>query len=424
MAVVLALGLPAARADASGWSEPLTIASAVDTGYQDPPAIVAGPRGQLVAAWAQTEGIGIAFARRGSRFGAPTVVPGSKGGYAPALGIDAAGNTTIAWIADRYCELLEEQGSECGAIHAAARLRDGTFTRARTLSRDDTDTFWPRVSVAPQGRAAVWWGGLSNEGAGARVARRPGRFGPTELRDRDVQAWTFDGRARAAQVVIRNEHSLVALRREPGGRLTSQHVLVRDERPDSFYPYDVGTDRRGLASALWGDGADLTLGLRLTPNGRLAPQTLARDSERIFAADIDSGRTGLTVAGWARRASRVPFDYDYAYEAPVRARVSLPGRRLGPAQLLAPRYRERPVSAVTASAGPRTAVVAWRGTRPNGSRGIYAAHAGPHGHFGHPRLLSADSTAPVSGAVIAIDRHDRATVAWVDGLRVRVARFR
>jgi hypothetical protein len=425
--LALALGLLAPSAGAAGWSEPRTVADPVDPGFQEAPAIVAGPHGQLAVAWSEHGGIGLAYARRGGSFGPPELVPHSAGGFEPALGIDATGNITIAWNAYYDCELEADEGQQCGSIHAAARLRDGRFTPARRLTRDETDTFWARISVAPDGRAAVWWGGLGNDGAGARVAPWPGRFGATELRDRDVQAWTFDRRGRAAQVVIENRHGLVALRRGPGGRLTGRHVLLKDERPHTFYAWGVGADRRGLQGVLWPAAGDLSVALR-TPSGRFATQTLVRGVDGILTAALDTGPSGLTVVGWARRASDQSFDdyyYDYSeYEAAVRARVSLPGRRFGPPQLLAPRYRERPLEQVVASAGPRSALVAWRGVRPDGAQGIYAAHAGPHGHFARVHLLSADSTSPLSDPAVAVDQRDRATVAWFDGLSVRAARFR
>src|SRR3954447_10812732 len=96
LAVALALALPA-QAGAAGWDDTSqTIADQANSDSEDPPTVVTGPRGQVAAAWAQQEGIGIAFAGRGRGFGPPQIVPRSQGGYAPAVGIDAAGNTTIA----------------------------------------------------------------------------------------------------------------------------------------------------------------------------------------------------------------------------------------------------------------------------------------------------------------------------------------
>jgi hypothetical protein len=437
-AVAIALAL-ATRADAAGWTSTKTIAAPVD-GLQDEPAVVVGPRGQLAVTWSQTEGIGVAFARRGWSFGRPDVVPRSSGDYGPALGIDAAGNTTIASTHDFECSLDGISTDVCGRIHAWARLRDGAFTRRRTLSSKRFDNFYPRVSVSARGRAAVWWDGFNfdggeHDGAGARVARRPGRFGRTEMRKRDIAAWTFDRRGRSAQVVFQNRHGLVAFTRRAGGKLRHRRTLLKVRGP-KLYAFEISTDSQGLVSAAWEtvregrfpqpDTASLVVGLR-TFHGRLGAQTLARDRQSgVTPVALATGPTGFSVAAWGIRGTKrstFSFDDDYAHEAQIRGAVSFPNRTFGRSQRLLPRYPERPVYGVEAAAGPRSAVVAWRATRPDGAQGIYASRVGPRGRFGRRRLLSADSSAGMSDPAVVVDSHDNATVVWIDGLRIRAARF-
>jgi hypothetical protein len=441
--VAAAVGLALApRADASGWSKAKTIAEPIDAGSLDPPTIVAGPRGQLAAAWTQIEGIGISFARRGWNFGPPAVVPRSRDEYYPALGIDAAGNTTVAWVYQFTCSdgIYEDT---CEGIRGTARMRNGTFTRRRTLSSERFDTFYPRVSVSPSGRAAVWWGGLDYgdgvaAGAGARIARRPGRFGRTEMRNRDIAALIFDRHGRSAQVVFQDKHALVAFTRSPVGKLRHRRVLLKVRGPQ-FYAFDVNTDSRGLVSAAWEtvregrfprpDVPSLVVGLR-TLHGRLGAQTLARDPghSMVWPAAVGTGPAGVSAAIWGIRGTKPSafpeYQSDNAYDAELRGAVSLPGRRFGRSQRLQPRYPERPVYGVDAAAGPRSAMVAWRATRADGAQGVYAARVGPNGRFGRARLLSADSTEAMSDPAAVVDRHDNATVVWIDGLRVRAVRFR
>jgi hypothetical protein len=433
----------APHADARGWGKPKTIAEPIDAGSLDPPTVVAGPRGQVAAAWTQGEGIGVAFARNGRRFGPAAVVPHSKDEYYPVLGIDAAGNTTIAWVYEFECSYDGISTDVCEGIRGAARLRDGSFTARRTLTSERYDSDWPRVSVSPAGRAAVWWQGLDYESGstdandGARVARRPGRFGPVEMHGRDIATWTFDRRGASAQVVFRTLHSLVGFTRKPGGKLTRRRVLLKVATPN-FYPGIVDADSRGIVSAAWENVREgrsshpnvssLVVALR-TLHGRLGPHRIARDlgPTGLTPLDVASGPTGLTVAAWGTHGTRPQaFDdstYDYFHEAELRAAVRLPGRRFARSQRLEPRYPERPVYGLDAAAGPRSAVVMWRATRANGAQGIYAAQAGPTGRFGRPRLLSADSTEALSDPAVVVDRHDNATVVWIDGLRVRAARF-
>jgi hypothetical protein len=431
IAIAVALASPAA-AQAAGWSPPETIADAVDTAFLHRPTVVAGPRGQLAAAWTQGDGIGFAFSPRGRPFGAPEVVPGSNRQYAPELGVDAAGNTTIAWAYPFDCTIPGDPQTDCQGIRAAARLASGRYTRTLTLTPRRYDTFGPSVSVAPDGRAAVMWGAFN--GAGARVAARPGTFGRIELRNRDILTWTFHERARTAEVVLQRKRQLLAFDRGPGGKLRNRRVIASVRGSTSVF--DTGTDRRGLYSAAWesvrrgtlgrDDVPSLLVALR-RPSGVLgAPQTLARDrgQEYVYPADIATGATGMTVAAWGIRGSRPSvFNYDNAWEAEVHAAVSLPGARFGRSQRLEPRYPERPLHGLATAAGKRSALVAWRGTRANGSQGVWAAHAGARGRFGRPHLVSGDASTAMSDPAVAIDGQETAVVVWLEGLRVRVARL-
>jgi hypothetical protein len=428
-ATVVALAWVGAPAAHAGWSAPETIAGPVATVFLDQPTVVAGPHGRFTAAWTQGDGIGMATSRASTRFGPPVLVPDSAGGYASAVGLDPRGNATIAWIRDFDCS-DDEVEETCGEIRAVGRRRAGRFTRTRTLTSRPHDTFFPRISVAADGRAAVFWGGLGNDGAGARVAKRLGAFGPAEFRDRDIATWTWRGGA--AEVVLRKNGSLVAVRRRADRGLDHRRVIASD-RGRGFYPYDVGVDRRGLRSVVWSGsssrGGSLLVAQR-TRSGKLGPtQTLATDPGQSYLyGDIDSGGSGLSVAAWSIRGTRpqaLPTYSDAPAEAEVRAAVSLPGHPFGRSQVLAPRETERPVyGIVAAAAGDRSAVVAWVGTDADGAQVMYASRAGGGGNFGTPRVLSGDATDTMSSPAIAIDRRGDAVVVWLEGLQVRAARFR
>ena len=429
MAAVCALA--AAPAAHAGWSAPQTIAGPVATVFFDQPTVVAGRGGRFVVSWTQSDGIGLAAARATTRFGPAALVPGSAGGYESAAGIDPRGNTTLAWIRDFDCSDFETEET-CGEIRATARRSAGRFTRTRTLTRRPKDTFFPRISVAADGRAAVFWGGLGNDGAGARVAKRPGAFGPVEFRNRNIVSWTWSGRG--AEVVLRQKRGLVAYRRHPGGKVDGRR-LIAPAREWSFYVFDVGVDRGGLRSILWGrewtsDHGALLLAALRTRSGTLGPtQTLAEDRGQDFVyGDVDSGDSGLSVAAWSIRGTRPqPFPVYNESDGPdaeVRAAVSLPGHRFGRSQLLEPRRAERPLYGITAAAGERSAVVAWRGTSAEGAQTMYAARAGADGRFGPARVVSGDATDTMSNPGVAIDGHGDAVVVWLEGLQVRAARFR
>jgi hypothetical protein len=429
VAVLLALVLsPSARA---GWSAPETVADGVDTGFVFRPTLVAGPHGRLAITWEGDEGIGLVVARRPGGFGAPLLLPRTRGHYAPSLGIDARGNTTIAWLSDYDCTMPGEPQETCGQVRSAVRLPGGRLAGHRTLTTRRYDSYGPSVAVAPGGRTVVWWGAGRRSGVGARVAARPGVFGPLALRGREIVTWKFAAGGRRAQVVLREKRKLVAVEWSPGAAPRKRRVLISVKRP-RLSLIDAGSDGKGLRSAAWeSEGgyrspSSLFVATRMA-SGRLGSlQKLAQepDGGSVYPVDVDSGRSGITVAAWAVRGSEPPsFGYPYPAEAELRAAVSLPGRRFGASQLLAARTPEQPLYGLATAAGPRSAVVTWRGTQPDGSEGIFAAVAGPHGHFGRTTLLSTGSEPAVSDPSVVVDSRGTPVVAWLEGLSVRVARL-
>jgi hypothetical protein len=420
--------LIAAPAHAARWLPPETVAGPVDTQFMETPAVVTGPRGRLAAAWVQRDGIGLALARGARPFGAPSLMPGSRGDFFPSLGIDGAGNTTVAWVYSFSGTDDLDEGRE--GVRAVARLRGGRFTKPREMVARRYDTFAPGVSIAPGGRSVVWWAGLPNEGAGARIAERPGRFGRRVLPGRDIWSWTFNPGG-GAEIAIRHKRSLVTVQRSPNGRIGSRRKLG-EVRGGALT--DVATDAHGVRAAIWHrvrrppprreEVPELVAAVR-TSGARFAkPQRLARDPEsRYLGYDLASGPTGLSIAAWTRRGALSDDGDSVEWQGPLYAALSRPGRRFGAEQRIERRHAERPISALATAASRRSAVLVWCGIEPDGTPGIYAARAGAEGRFGRPVLVSRGGSGPVSAPAVALRPNGDGVVVWLEGLNVRAARL-
>jgi hypothetical protein len=425
LAVALAVAAPA---HAARWLPTETVAGPVDTQLMETPVVVAGPRGRFGAAWVQREGIALALAQGSRPFGAASVVPGSRDGYWPLLGVDARGNSTVAWT--YQFRVVDDVGDSdtFDGVRAVARLAGGRFTEPRALAQRTHDAYAPGVSVNPAGRSVVWWGG-AGRGGGANVAARPGRFGQAEIRGRDTLSWTFLRRG-AAEIVYQSKRRLMAVQRSARGRLGRPHLLA-PARAGEIAQVGAGAD--GLRAAVWHRvskrsgrlGAGEILAAVRAAGGRFTkPRRIARDpNSEYMAFDLATGPTGRSVIAWAL-AGRPHETAEYDLRGPVYAAVSAPGRRFGPARLVEPSHVERPVSGVTAAAARRTAVVAWRGLRPDGSPGIYASRAGVHGQFGRTVLVSRrGGGGGVSAPAVALRPGGDGLVVWLEGLNVRAARL-
>lgn len=145
---------PVKVASAGSWDEkPGELATAVD------------PHGAAIVAWttgSPTEGdstgnahVVVAVRPTGGTFGAPQPLS-AAGGSDPQVGVDAAGNATVAWT-------LAQRGGEPryrDRIQVAVRPAGGAFAPARDVSRvaDGGDTIDAlSLDVAPDGTAALAW---------------------------------------------------------------------------------------------------------------------------------------------------------------------------------------------------------------------------------------------------------------------------
>jgi hypothetical protein len=425
-ALLFAFLLAAPPADAR-WSSPETVAGPVDSGWLESPAVALGPGGRGVVTWTQREGIGVATSASWRQpFGRVALVPGSAGQYASTVGVDAAGNATIAWVYVVYQD--PENFAPQEGVRVAVRRRRGGFTRPWTVSSPRYDTYFPRLAVAPSGNTALWWASLGG-GSGARVSTGGARFGAVELPERAIATWTFQRGARAT-VSYTQRKGLFGVIRTHDGKLSRPRLLARRPPGESFL-VDAAADGYGPRAALWhqrrADSNALVLEVRTNGRELGQPRRLIRGDggDWFFPSDLAAGSAGRAAVAWlGRRLRSREIDYydDRAYPGALRAAVARPHRPFGRPQLLAPRSPERPRFGVAVAAGGPTAVVVWRGVRPNSAQGIYAARAGARGRFGRPVLISRADDGPLSNPEVAVDDQGRALVAWLDGLDVRVAR--
>ena len=156
-AVVLGVvvGAPASASGAAAWLAPHQLEPPLLAASE--PAIAADAAGDVVAVWAEPEGVGqmvVLAAERvaGGTFGAPTVVAGPGAGVGePAVALDAHGDALVSW-------------SRGGAIEAALRPAGGAFAAPEDLSVESEEGSSPVAAFDSAGDAVVAWEAASNRG--------------------------------------------------------------------------------------------------------------------------------------------------------------------------------------------------------------------------------------------------------------------
>ena len=150
---VLSFGLQSATRDANGlWSAAVDIAGG--SGVFDEAALGLLPDGGAIVVWPRNvAGSWYEYAAVRSPagvWGAPSNISAAAttDSGRPALGVDAAGNTTVLWT--RY------DGAN-NIIQTRTRLPDGLWTATESLSQVGQDAIYPNVAVDPAGTATAVW---------------------------------------------------------------------------------------------------------------------------------------------------------------------------------------------------------------------------------------------------------------------------
>jgi hypothetical protein len=217
------------------------------------PRLIAGADGSLRAVWARrttSESAPVV----GTSFGAPDSLPAPGNGAAPAVAVDPAGTTVVAWA--QGGRVLAAQAPAGGAFGPAAALTDFGYARD------------PQLAVTASGAVVAAW--VANAGRGNAVigaVRAPGRplFGDG-VRIAGEGARAFGPRIAATS----------------GGE-----VLVA---------YVSSSSERGFANA-----SGIVRMQRLDPDGRplgAAPVRLSPDGARALAPAIAPDGAGGAIAGW------------------------------------------------------------------------------------------------------------------------------
>ncbi|MET0769879.1 MAG: PKD domain-containing protein [Solirubrobacteraceae bacterium] len=302
------------------------------------PVVAVAPDGTTVLAWSRVDGattvVEAVRRRPGEAFGTPVKLNAAEGSN-PRVGIDAAGNATIAWEEDgvgvRAARLPAATGFEAAATVVAngsgaelavgaggtavvvaqvagvlqAAIRPGASGAFGTATPISAGTVLdPDVAVAPDGRAAVAW----LEGGDILLDERPagGGFaaaGTIRSRDEDayevsepavaidgagrgIVVWTEDDLGTAAEGTYLNSSV------EPGAWVSYWHPTSRSA--------DLVTGPGGAVVGTWVENAflgvgDLTPGTGSWTNFGVADPTPAAGTAPAVAVGGDNA----TVAAWA-----------------------------------------------------------------------------------------------------------------------------
>ncbi len=357
--VLLIAAVPAPASQAAGWSPPVTLSSPAT--FIGRPDVTFGPRGDAVAAWSYTNGIGDgrdtgvrgAIRPPGGSFGAERDLPswglrygrsryaalsvtgddtattlrvtlGSIGGSAgtytigchrsfrgrAALAVNDRGRVAVAYVA------LARDGRR--AVKLAERRAGGRFGSSRVVDRTGRGAFDVAVAVGPGGEVVVAW--QRGRFLEARVRPRRGRMGPverlgpavasaTDIRAaiaRDGAAWVqWDG-APASEGGRGPRSVRVATRPARAKRFRRALLLDADAAWLNYEDrIDLAVDPAGTGYVAWTGSAGGRTRARLAtipPSGR-SPRvrTLSGPDGDVAVGDLATGpRAGQAIVVWAR----------------------------------------------------------------------------------------------------------------------------
>lgn len=341
----------------------------------DEPRIAVNANGDAVAAWYSfnaTAMIDVVYVATrpagGSWSAAQQVSTPNLDGFAPVVGIDAAGNATAIW---------QEQSNGLGVITGASRPAGGTWSAAQAISAPTVDSAGPDLAVDAAGAAvAVWYSQIGATSVIESANRAPGgswsqpaslsgggdAFDPhvgIDAAGNAVAVWySFDGANDVVQTATQ----------AAGAWGPPQAISVASQSADEPR---IAVDAAGDAAAVWyrfNGNADVTEGtVRAAGAGWSPPQQLSSASES-FAPQIAITSQGGPVAVWGESHGGSETIYATGTPVPVTAAGAgtttgtggLGGAGLGPGGL-APVLSGLRISPSRFRAGPRTrALISYR----------------------------------------------------------------
>jgi hypothetical protein len=443
----LLVGLLAAPAQAApNWLPPFTL---TPQDLQEPFTTVAvAPDGTTVAAWSRTDGgdVIVEAARRvpGQTFSAPVRLSDSgNDATAPQVGIDAAGNATVAW----------QESLTSGLRVRVAGLPAGgaSFEQTQTLFAA-ANAAAPAVGVGANGTAVVVFQEGPLGSAVLKAAIREGASGlfssPQTISDPSGNFYATNGSASADVAVAPDGSAVVAW----ATFVTADaRYLVQTNVRSPNLPF-ASTGQTRSSTAANASGEHPALAMDAAGNATVAwtdiPDTANPDREVRFAARPAGG--GFAPAADASAPAAIAENPDLATTGDgtvigtwlsgsgssrrVETAIRAPGAAsFGAHQLMLP--------AAGPSLDPRLAVspagdaiVIWPQTD---IAGLSAARRTPAGTFGEAQEVVGDSAEPAgteflfSNPALAIDDEGNATALWrfdefrllTDFYRVQAAGF-
>jgi hypothetical protein len=406
-------------------------------------ALASDAHGDAVVAWAAADGIRVAFARAGARFGASSLISGSKGGAGPAVALDDQGAATVAWtfVDNFYIPPIDSRdGPCCNRVRAASFRRGRKVGPTQTLTPRGTDAVLDAVAVAHGHAGIVDEDEPVDPATGAIVfgsgrvrlslAVPPGRFrSPARIvAAGGVGARSLTLGARAATVVYGSSalgglipvNLFSAKLAYSGGSAVSRPLGTLP----LGLPFGLGEtlllagDAHGGQAGLFTQGGvrqpqTLELATR-TAGGRFATRPVDTLSQGSFGVPaLAVAPSGLGLVTWSRNETGA-----------VRVALAAVGRHVRDVGILHPlKTGTELYSGADAvnTRGQAAIVVSTEGVgRSGGVRAILRSARG-----GYTAARDLDSPGVVlAKPLVVIDAHGRGVVVWEPGTSVRAERFR
>lgn len=309
---------------AGGWSAPLTI----DAGPGDPydATVAIGADGEALAVWAQWSGpgpfgvadvIGCRFTPAGG-WAAPAPLENDPAGgvSAPAVAIDAAGNVVVAWA--------RTDGVSAG-VWANRRPAGGAFGAAAPLVTATPGDANPAVRVAAaNGVAVAVWHELDASGYRKVWTARwesawsaPFRVDANTVNRASDPAVALDlaGNTLVAWCDNDTVRDNLATRRYTAGVGWGAAALIETNDAGAVQPPRIAVDYNGIAHVVWPhrDNAAFSTDVwasRFAPGAGFAPPVRVSGANPVVAGEPHVGCdvAGDFVVGWSQQAPAASHD--------------------------------------------------------------------------------------------------------------------
>jgi hypothetical protein len=406
--------LGAAPAEAR-WTEPEDVPGvAIASG----PVFASNHRGLVLMAWAELHsGIRVAFTRGGDRFGPGRLIPGSDIHTYP-VEISAAlapdGTAVVAWNDCRGEPLDPDYGSCHEEAWAALRRPGHSFGGAKRLSDPGLDAY-TTSTAATRGRATVTYTDNFRVFASAASPHRP--LGSSRrIAAAGLISVTFSPGG-VENFLFTTDSGIKAVQRLPSGRLLAPRFASRTLPSGDVL---VRGDARGRQAAIWDTNDRLWAGVRGT-QGPLRVKVVDRSrGETVYDTALASAPAGRFLAAFNRH---LLGSGSYG----LRFSTSAAGSRFSVGRPVPGTDTRDPPNAAIADGG--AGLISWL-DRTGGAFGAIAV--GRDGHFSsrrlfrlsEPELYSCGRDSLCDVADVALDGRGHGYMAWADGIRLRVARYR